>query len=66
MDGLSLSDVGGIGAAGKKRWIMRLLRKCGQWWRAFWGADLYWPAEIDSHRWENKTEMLRRLGTRRE
>jgi len=43
---------------------MGVLRKIWGWWRAFWGADLYWPAEIDSHRWENKTEILRRLGTR--
>ncbi len=64
MDRFSLSDAGGIGAGGKKRWIMTLFRKLREWWRAFWGDDFYWPAEVDSHRWENKTEILRRLGTR--
>ncbi len=43
---------------------MTLLRKLREWWRAFWGDDFYWLAEVDSHRWENKTEILRRLGTR--
>jgi hypothetical protein len=61
---LSLSDAGGIGATGKKRWIMRVVRKLREWWRALWGPDFYWPAEVDSHRWENKTEILRRLSTR--
>jgi len=54
---------------------MKLLRKLGQWWRDFWGGeglpnairrvwgpDLYWPMNVDSHRWENKIEILRRLG----
>ena len=54
---------------------MELLRKLGQWWRGVWGCeglpnairrgwgpDLYWPMDVDSHRWENKIEILRRLG----
>ncbi len=51
-------------AAGKEREsAMELLRRFCEWWRGFWGCDLCWPMEIDSHRWENKVEILRRLGT---
>jgi hypothetical protein len=42
---------------------MELLRRLRKWWRGFWGCDLCWPMGIDSHRWENKVEILRRLGT---
>jgi hypothetical protein len=55
---------------------MKTLGKLRQWWRGFWGCeglpnairrvwgpDLGWPTGVDSHRWENKTEILRRLGT---
>jgi hypothetical protein len=42
---------------------MGLLRKLGQWWRGFWGCDLYWPMSVDSHRWGNKIEIRRRLST---
>lgn len=41
---------------------MRLLRRICEWWRGFWGRDMYWPTSVDSHRWENKVEILRRLG----
>jgi hypothetical protein len=47
----------------QKEWTMELLRKIGAWWRELWGGDWYWPREVDSHRWENKVEILRRLGT---
>jgi len=40
---------------------MSMLKRIRSWWRQFWGADLYWPVEVDTHRWENKTEILRRL-----
>jgi len=42
---------------------MRVLRMILSWWHQFWGEDVYWPTELDSHRWENKIEMLRRLST---
>ncbi len=42
---------------------MGVLRKLCGWWREFWGSDVYWTAEVDSHRWENKVEMRRRLST---
>jgi len=51
-------------AAGKEReCIMGLLRKIRAWWREFWGCDLCWPMGTDSHRWENKCEILRRLAS---
>ncbi len=42
---------------------MKTLRRLREWWRGFWGCDLCWPMSVDSHRWENKVEILRRLGT---
>ncbi len=42
---------------------MELLRRISEWWRGFWGCDLCWPMGVDSHRWGNKVEMFRRLGT---
>ena len=53
---------------------MKTLRRLRDWWRGFWGCeglpnairrvwgpDLGWPTSVDSHRWENKIEILRRL-----
>lgn len=42
---------------------MRVLRNLCKWWRDFWGSDFYWLAEVDSHQWDNKIEILRRLST---
>lgn len=42
---------------------MRVLRTLRKWWREFWGSSLYWPAEVDSHQWDNKVEILRRLSS---
>jgi len=47
----------------KGRQIMRLLRRLRTWWREFWGSDTYWPAEVDSHQWDNKVEMFHRLSS---
>jgi len=41
---------------------MKLLRRLQEWWHEFWGCDLGWPMEHDSHLWDNKVEILRRLG----
>jgi hypothetical protein len=40
-----------------------MLRKLRRWWREFWGTDLYWPPGVDSHQWDNKVEILRRLSS---
>jgi hypothetical protein len=40
---------------------MRVLRKMYAWWRQFWGEDAYWLQGVDSHQWDNKVEILRRL-----
>jgi len=32
-----------------------------RWWRALWELDFSSSMEIDSHLWENKSEMRRRL-----
>jgi hypothetical protein len=42
---------------------MRVLRTLWKWWRDLWGSDFYWPAEVDSHQWDNKVEILRRLSS---
>jgi len=42
---------------------MELLRRLRHWWRGFWGCGLSWPMDVDSHRWANKVEILRRLGS---
>jgi hypothetical protein len=43
---------------------MGVLRKLWHWWHDLWGCDLYSPMEVDSHRWENKVEILRRLAAK--
>lgn len=40
---------------------MRVLRSLRKWWRDLWGDDSYWIGEVDSHQWDNKVEILRRL-----
>lgn len=40
---------------------MKVLRGFWTWWRQFWGDDFYWPMQVDSHQWDNKAEILRRL-----
>lgn len=40
---------------------MNLLRKMWTWWCRLWGCDFFDSAEVDSHKWENKAEMFRRL-----
>jgi len=42
---------------------MKTLRTLRKWWRELWGPDIYWPREIDTHRWESKTEILQRLSS---
>jgi hypothetical protein len=42
---------------------MGVLRRLSNWWRELWGGDLYWLAEVDSHQWDNKVEILRRLSS---
>jgi len=40
---------------------MRAMARLWKWWRALWELDLCSSMEIDSHLWENKSEMRRRL-----
>ncbi len=40
---------------------MKALTRICEWWRGLWGSDWCWDMEVDSHRWENKVEILRRL-----
>jgi hypothetical protein len=40
---------------------MRLLRRLHVWWRWFWGPDFGCLSVTDTHRWENKSEIMRRL-----
>ncbi|MCU0914919.1 MAG: hypothetical protein MUC88_10190 [Planctomycetes bacterium] len=42
---------------------MDLLRRLRASWRGFWGRDLGWPMEHDSHPWANQVEVRRRLGS---
>jgi hypothetical protein len=43
---------------------MGLLRRIQQWWRGLWECDGCWEANSDSHQWDNKVEILRRLASR--
>ena len=43
---------------------MRVLRKLWKWWHDCWGGDCYWPAQVDSHQWDNKVEILQRLSNK--
>jgi len=40
---------------------MKSLRRLWDWWCDLWDGDSLWSADIDTHRWENKAEILRRL-----
>ncbi len=40
---------------------MRVLRKLWTWWSALWDCDSLWQIDIDTHQWDNKAEILRRL-----
>ena len=40
---------------------MRALKKLWTWWRALWADDFYEATEVDTHRWDNKSEILRRI-----
>ena len=40
---------------------MKTLRSLWTWWRWLWEWDCDESIEVDSHRWENKTEMRGRL-----
>lgn len=42
---------------------MGVLRRVWKWWRECWDSDLCWLAEVDSHQWDNKVEILRRLSS---
>jgi len=42
---------------------MALLRKILGRWRDFWGGDVDWVADVDSHCWDNKVEIRRRLSS---
>jgi len=43
---------------------MRVLRKLWRWWRTLWDLDFSSTMEVDSHQWDNKVEILRRLSSR--
>jgi hypothetical protein len=43
---------------------MSVLRQLWKWWRELWDCDFEWATGVDSHRWENKIEMLHRLSGR--
>jgi hypothetical protein len=42
---------------------MRVLRNLWKWWHQCWSEDICWSAVVDSHQWDNKTEILRRLSS---
>ncbi|HNS19687.1 MAG TPA: hypothetical protein PKH24_04270 [Sedimentisphaerales bacterium] len=42
---------------------MGVLGKVWRWWRALWAVDFSSSMEIDSHQWDNKAEILRRLSS---
>lgn len=43
---------------------MSVLKRIWTWWHDLWEYDLYGAIEVDSHRWENKCEIRRRLAGR--
>jgi hypothetical protein len=47
----------------QKEITVRVLTMLWKWWRECWSSDLYWPTVVDSHQWDNKTEILRRLSS---
>ncbi len=40
---------------------MRAMARLWRWWRALWELDFSATMEVDSHLWDNKSEMRRRL-----
>jgi hypothetical protein len=42
---------------------MGVLRIIQEWWRGLWECDWSWEAGSDSHQWDNKVEILRRLSS---
>ncbi|MBP7050109.1 MAG: hypothetical protein KBE65_03760 [Phycisphaerae bacterium] len=42
---------------------MGVLGKVWRWWRALWAMDFSASMEVDSHQWDNKAEILRRLSS---
>lgn len=46
---------------GKVRCDMRAMARLWRWWRALWELDFSATMEVDSHLWDNKSEMRRRL-----
>jgi hypothetical protein len=42
---------------------MRVLTMLWKWWRDCWSGDYCWPGVVDSHQWDNKTEILQRLSS---
>ncbi len=40
---------------------MNALRRIWAWWCQLWDCDFYESIEVDSHKWENKAEIYRRL-----
>jgi hypothetical protein len=43
---------------------MGVLARVWRWWRGLWELDFSSSMEVDSHLWDNKAEMLRRLSGR--
>lgn len=42
---------------------MNWLGQLWAWWCDLWRCDIYDWIEVDSHRWENKTETRQRLSS---
>ena len=42
---------------------MRALKRLWAWWCELWADDFFAATEIDTHRWDNKSEILRRLSS---
>lgn len=42
---------------------MKVLKKLWTWWCELWNGDSFWATDVDTHRWENKAEILRRLSS---
>lgn len=40
---------------------MGVLKRAWRWWQALWDLDFSASMEVDSHLWDNKSEILRRL-----
>ena len=40
---------------------MKALKRLWTWWCGLWTDDFFAATEIDTHRWDNNSEILRRL-----